>query len=48
VAVSMRIYLVLVLVLEKRRYDKHDWNPIEDDDEYEHDYDNVHSTLIED
>ena len=46
----MRIYLVLVLVLllEKRRYDKHDWNPIEDDDEDEVDYDNVHLTLIED
>ena len=42
----MRIYLVLVL--EKRKYAKHDWNSIEDDDEDEHDYDNVHSTLIED
>ena len=44
----MRIYLVLVLVpvLEKRKYAKHDWNSIEDEDE--HDYDNVHSTLIED
>jgi len=45
----MRIYLVLVLVpvLEKHKYAKHDWNSIEDDDD-EHDYDNVHSTLIED